>query len=83
MAGDGGFLLALSACGGSNESADTSDAVTAEIEAICAERALSFADRGDFPVADFDPEHPDPADLPAVGDYFAAGLVRGRGRSPS
>ena len=27
--------------------------------------------QGDFPVSDFDPKDPDPADLPAVGNYFA------------
>jgi hypothetical protein len=65
----------LSACGGSDDAADsTSDAVTAQVQKICDERAASFADRGDFPVADFDPESPSAADLPAVGDYFAAGL---------
>jgi hypothetical protein len=68
--------LGTSACGGgSDESADSdSDAVRVQVEEICADRALSFADRGEFPVADFEPENPDPADLPAVGEYFAQGL---------
>jgi hypothetical protein len=66
----------LSACGGSDEPTDsTADAVAGQVQEICDERALSFAARGEFPVDDFDPESPDPADLPAVGDYFAAGLT--------
>ncbi|HEX4747042.1 MAG TPA: hypothetical protein VFU99_09185 [Gaiellaceae bacterium] len=67
--------LSASACAGSDDSTDSaSAAVTAQVQKICDERAASFANRGEFPVDDFDPENPDPADLPAVGDYFAAGL---------
>lgn len=67
--------LGVGACGSSDESADSgAEALRAQVEEICAEWGLSFADRGEFPVDDFDPENPDPADLPAVGEYFAAGL---------
>ena len=67
------LVLGASACGGSDESSEAS-AVTAQVEEICTEWGLSFADRGEFPVEGFDPESPDAADLPAVGAYFAAGL---------
>lgn len=67
--------LGVTACGGSDEPADpATEALAAQVEEICTEWGLSFADRGEFPVDDFDPENPDPADLPAVGEYFAAGL---------
>jgi len=69
------LALGLSACGGSDETANqASAAVTAQIEEICADLNHSYADRGEFPLADFDPENPNAADLPAVGRYFAAGL---------
>ena len=68
-------VAGVSACGGSDESADSaSEAVTTQVQEICDGLALSFADRGEFPVEDFDPEDPDARDLPGVGDYFAAGL---------
>ena len=69
--------LGASACGGSDDSADSdSEAVGARVAEICAERVQALAARGEFPVEDFDPENPDPADLPAVGEYFAQGLER-------
>jgi hypothetical protein len=69
------LLLAAVSCGGSDDAAEASDeAVRAQVEEVCADRSSSFADRGEFPVEDFDPENPDPADLPAVGEYFAVGL---------
>jgi hypothetical protein len=49
--------------------------LTAQIRETCDARASSFAGRGEFPVNNFDLENPEPADLPAVGDYFAAGLT--------
>jgi hypothetical protein len=66
------LLLAAVSCGGSDDAAE--EAVRAQVEEVCADRSSSFADRGEFPVEDFDPENPDPADLPAVGEYFAVGL---------
>ncbi len=67
--------IGLVACGGSDESDDpAAEAAQAQIEEICTTWGLTFADRGAFPVEDFDPENPDPADLPAVGEYFKSGL---------
>jgi hypothetical protein len=40
------------------------------VEAVC-QRAVKAHDGHDFPLAQFDPLHPDPSQLPAVGDYFA------------
>ena len=37
---------------------------------VCA-RAVSAHAGHPFPVSDFDPDHPDPDQLPAVGDYLA------------
>jgi hypothetical protein len=67
--------IGLVACGGSDEPDDpVADAARVQVEEICTTWGLTFADRGAFPVEDFDPENPDPADLPAVGEYFKAGL---------
>jgi len=40
------------------------------VEHVCA-RAVGRHDGHAFPVAGFDPEHPDPSQLPRVGEYFA------------
>ncbi len=37
----------------------------------CRKYVSALEQRGDFPFEDFDPEHPDPAQLPAVGEWFA------------
>lgn len=63
-------------CGGSDSTtlSPESKAVVTQIENICADtQAKIDSVRGDLPVKDFDPQNPDPADLPAVGNYFAAG----------
>jgi hypothetical protein len=71
----GVLAFGLGGCGGSDDSSEaTSPSVTAQVEEICAKRGLSTENGAEFPVQDFDPGSPRPADLPAVGEYFAAGL---------
>jgi hypothetical protein len=71
------MLTAVAAgCGGgdSEEWSAESQAAVYQIQGICDDAAAKVdASRGEFPVADFDPENPNPADLPAVGSYFAVG----------
>ena len=73
------LALTVSSCGGSDSSSSSSlsaesEAAIEQIETICDDAASEAREaRGDFPVADFDPEHPDPAGLPAVGNYFSIG----------
>jgi hypothetical protein len=74
----GTIVLAIgaTACGGDESSSlsDESAAAVEEINAACDKWKLELDERGDFPVDDFDPENPSPDDLPAVGDYFDAGI---------
>jgi hypothetical protein len=46
-------------------------AFVASVTEVC-QRAVDAHRGHDFPVAGFDPLHPDPNQLPAVGDYFAS-----------
>lgn len=70
------LVAAGAGCGGDDSSglsAESEEAI-AQIETICNDAdAATRSRRGEFPVADFDPVHPNPADLPAVGNYFAIG----------
>ena len=68
-------LLLAAACvtAGTNASATgASDhrAFLAAVDQVCA-RAVSAHAGHSFPVRGFDPEHPDPNQLPNVADYFA------------
>ena len=68
-----GLALASAACGGNGTSTQQNAAATRtldRIEQICHTWNASVTGRK-FPVDNFDPQHPAPADLPAVGDYFA------------
>jgi len=69
------FALVAASCGGRDSAASAeSEAAVAEIERICNDAAdEAMETQGDFPVGDFDPESPSPADLPAVGEYFSTG----------
>lgn len=60
----------LTGCGGGSRPADPHTAFLARVDRVCA-RAVAAHAGHPFPFADFDPEHPDPGRLPAVGDYFA------------
>ena len=67
------MAVAVSACGGGDDSSDAAAATVDQVEGICADWKATVDERGDFPVDDFDPENPSPDDLPAVGAYFASG----------
>jgi hypothetical protein len=66
--------LVASGCGGSEApsfSAESQSAIQ-KIQEICTDTSAKVDDvQGEFPVGGFDPNDPNPADLPAVGDYFA------------
>lgn len=69
------LFASAAACGGSRPTSASHDLAapatfTARVDAACA-RAVQRHAGHPFPVSNFDPEHPDPAQLPAVGDYFA------------
>lgn len=69
------LVVGAAACGGSrpasaSDGTTTRAAFAARVDAVCAPAVRRHAGHP-FPVPGFDPEHPDPAQLPAVGDYFA------------
>ena len=68
------LALGLAGCGGSDSpsfSAESQSAIQ-RIQKICTDTSAKIDDvQGDFPVSGFDPKDPDPAYLPAVGNYFA------------
>ena len=80
----GAFLAVLAlaaACGDASDAppATTPAATQAADAAAAVEQINRLCDsvrevieaQGDFPLPDFDPAHPTPADLPTVGAYFA------------
>lgn len=63
--------LAAAACSSSSKhTGDVDTAFVAKANAICA-TAVAKHGGAKLPVANFDPLHPDPGDLPAIGQYFA------------
>jgi len=60
--------LSVAACTSSQDAADTR--FVAKANAICGQ-AIARHSAHPFPLPGFDPLHPRPADLPAVGRYFA------------
>ena len=64
----GGYLL-TTACGGGAKPLDA--AFLGKVNAVC-QQALADKQGHAFPLPDFDPRHPQAAQLPAVGAYFAA-----------
>jgi hypothetical protein len=60
--------LSVAACASSQRAVDTR--FVAKANAICAQ-AVARHSAHPFPLPGFDPVHPRPADLPAVGRYFA------------
>ena len=62
--------LSMTACASSTHRTDVDTAFVAKADGICA-RAVAQHGDAKLPVADFDPLHPNAADLPAVGRYFA------------
>jgi hypothetical protein len=69
-------LLTVAGCGGtshSNQSATGPSphaAFVASVDAVC-QRAVEAHAGHPFPLSSFDPLHPDPSQLPVVGNYFA------------
>ena len=57
-----------SGCGGSSTHLDSGFA--AKVNAAC-QHAISDKASHPFPLPNFDPRHPKPSELPAVGSYFA------------
>lgn len=63
--------VSMTACSSSNHHSTAADAsFVSKANAICAAAVAQHAGH-ELPVAHFDPLHPDPADLPAIGRYFA------------
>jgi hypothetical protein len=64
--------LGLAACSSSSSSAsgDVDSSFVAKANAICA-TAVAEHQGGKLPIANFDPLHPQPSQLPAIGQYFA------------
>jgi hypothetical protein len=75
----GVLLLAvgLAGCGEDDipAAATAPDAVTDEVNAACREQKAAYDERPDFPVEGFDPERPNPEQLPAVAEYFEGNNV--------
>jgi hypothetical protein len=68
-------IATLGGCGGSDDASSATTAptsVTDQVEAACRAQAVAFQNRPPRPVANFDPEHPDPEQLPAVGAWFTS-----------
>lgn len=68
----------LTACGNSSPGTAPSSPASAKINAefvtkvsqMCSTNLKEFPLIGKFPYADFNPQHPNPSQLPAVGAYF-------------
>jgi hypothetical protein len=71
LAGCGdGSRPAHDASSGASSSNGAHAGFIARVDKVCARAVAAHAGHS-FPVADFDPEHPDPAQPPTVGNYFA------------
>lgn len=68
------LVAVVTGCGSGSSSGDTASAAEhaffRSVDAVCAKAVAAHAGH-EFPVQGFDPESPDPSQLPAVGDYFA------------
>jgi hypothetical protein len=71
------LLATLAACSGDDDDASSTTSASSarsdaaeQIVAVCEDLDDALAARGPFPVEGFDPDAPDPAQLPAVADYF-------------
>jgi hypothetical protein len=67
-------VAAAVGCGGSSSAAHSTSssphaAFVAKVNGVC-QRAVDAHRGHDFPLLRFDPMHPDPTQLPEVGDYF-------------
>jgi hypothetical protein len=70
LLGCGGGSGATTNVGSSGSTDGSHAAFLARVDRVCAQAVARHAGH-QFPVVGFDPEHPDPAQLPAVADYFA------------
>ena len=73
--GAAALLAAAAGCGSSTPAAHTGAssahaAFLVTVNGVC-QRAVDAHQGHDFPLFQFDPMHPDPKQLPTVGDYFA------------
>ena len=64
-----GCVVLAAACGSGSKPLDA--AFRAKVNAVC-QQAIDDKQGHAFPLANFDPRHPQAAQLPAVGAYFAA-----------
>jgi hypothetical protein len=79
-------LLSISACGSSQSNARPTTTATSlsastvtglgaafktRAATLCAQATNKLLSQGPFPYPNFDPEHPDPSDLPGIADYEA------------
>lgn len=68
--------ITFAACSGSTDEATPTTTVARsvipEVEAACKAQATAFDQREPFPLEDFDPEHPNPEQLPVVGAFFTS-----------
>jgi hypothetical protein len=71
-----GVVLAVATACGSGSTANPAATATAHgaflkaVDNVCA-RAVAAHAGHTFPLSNFDPEHPDPGQLPTVGNYFS------------
>ncbi len=69
------LAVGASGCGGDDDedvSAESAAAIT-QFDDICDDWRSKLEGLGSFPVDDFDPEDPDPAELRTVGNFFVSG----------
>ena len=64
-----GCVVLAAGCGSGSKPLDA--AFRAKVNAVC-QQAIDDKQGHAFPLANFDPRHPQAAELPAVGAYFAA-----------
>jgi hypothetical protein len=65
-----GLLSAIALVAACSHQPDAHERFVADVQAVCAHAVAHHAGHP-FPVSGFDPEHPNPDQLPEVGDYYA------------
>lgn len=64
------LLCAISVIAACSHQPDAHERFVANVEAVCADAVAHHAGHA-FPISGFDPEHPNPEQLPEVGAYYA------------
>jgi hypothetical protein len=66
------LAVCLAGCGDDDSppAATAPDSITDEVNAACREQRAAYSEGPDFPVEGFDPQRPNPEQLPEVGAYF-------------